>query len=257
MPKIYKYKGEDISEEFVTEGFEQSSFTILDDYIKNTNGLEVAEEKVEKPKDVVEKDATVTSIEPGQASENTELEQVDTSLVSEDPKPRFIEFESGNVVYEDTYLKTKAGKKGYPETFDEYAQAFGTRPKEFDLDEVVIKATSPFEKLPEMKNAWKSRSYNKETGAFEINNFNEELFSQEEETAVEVFRNLYKGSGVEFEEADQITDSFGKEIPEENRLINQIGTEAVVMKVLDPKTKKYIYSKPIELQNDNTEKKKK
>ncbi|MDB4493342.1 hypothetical protein N9216_01880 [Pseudomonadales bacterium] len=173
-------------------------------------------------------------------------------MVSEDPKPRFIEFESGNVVYEDTYLKTKAGKKGYPETFDEYAQAFGTRPKEFDLDEVVIKATSPFEKLPEMKNAWKSRSYNKETGAFEINNFNEELFSQEEETAVEVFRNLYKGSGVEFEEADQITDSFGKEIPEENRLINQIGTEAVVMKVLDPKTKKYIYSKPIELQNDNT-----
>ena len=87
MPKIYKYKGEDISEEFVTEGFEQSSFTILDDYIKNTNGLEVAEEKVEKPKDVVEKDATVTSIEPEQASESTELEQVNTSLVSEDPEP--------------------------------------------------------------------------------------------------------------------------------------------------------------------------
>ena len=29
----YKYEGEDISEEFVTEGFEQSSFTILDEYI--------------------------------------------------------------------------------------------------------------------------------------------------------------------------------------------------------------------------------
>ena len=42
---------------------------------------------MEKPKDVVEKDATVTSIEPEQASENTELEQVDTSLVSEDPDP--------------------------------------------------------------------------------------------------------------------------------------------------------------------------
>jgi hypothetical protein len=113
-------------------------------------------------------------------------------------------------VYEDTYLKTKAGKKGYPETFDEYAQAFGTRPKEFDLDEVVIKATSPFEKLPELKDAWKSRTYNKDKGIFEVNNFNKELFSQEEETAVNVFRNLYKGSGIEFEEADQITDSSGK-----------------------------------------------
>ena len=246
----YKYKGEDISEEFVTEGFENSSFTILDDYISDTNGLEVVEEKVGKTNDVVVKDATVTSIKPEQASENTELEQVDTSLVSEDPKPRFIEFESGNVVYEDTYLKTKAGKKGYPETFDEYAQAFGTRPKEFDLDEVVIKATSPFEKLPELKDAWKSRTYNKDKGIFEVNNFNKELFSQEEETAVNVFRNVYKGSGIEFEEADQITDSSGKEIPIERRFLPQLGTEAVVMKVLDPSTGEYIYSKPIELQNE-------
>ena len=107
----YKYKGEDISEEFVVEGFENSSFTILDDYISNTDGLEVVEEKVGKTSDVAAKGATVTS-SPGQASENMELKQVDTSLVLEDPKPRFIELESGNIVYEDTYLKTKAGKKG-------------------------------------------------------------------------------------------------------------------------------------------------
>ena len=245
----YKYKGEDISEEFVVEGFENSSFTILDDYISNTDGLEVVEEKVGKTSDVAVKGATVTS-SPGQASENMELKQVDTSLVSEDPKPRFIELESGNIVYEDTYLKTKAGKKGYPETFEEYAEAFGTRPKEFDLEEVIIKATSPFEKLPELKDAWKSRTYNKDKGVFEVNNFNKELFNQEEETAVEIFRNLYKGSGIEFEETDQITDSSGKEIPAERRFLPQLGTEAVVMKILDPSTGKYIYSKPIELQND-------
>ena len=84
----YKYKGEDISEEFVTEGFENSSFTILDDYISDTNGLEVVEEKVGKTSGVAVKDATVTSKNPEQASENTELEQVDTSSELEDPKPK-------------------------------------------------------------------------------------------------------------------------------------------------------------------------
>jgi hypothetical protein len=84
----YKYKGEDISEEFVTEGFENSSFTILDDYISDTNGLEVVEEKVGKTSGVAVKDATVTSKNPEQASENTELEQVDTSSELEDPDPK-------------------------------------------------------------------------------------------------------------------------------------------------------------------------
>ena len=82
----YKYKGEDISEEFVVEGFENSSFTILDDYISKTDGLESVEEKVGKTIDVAAKDAVVTS-SPGQASENTELEQVDTSSELEDPDP--------------------------------------------------------------------------------------------------------------------------------------------------------------------------
>ena len=184
----------------------------------------------------------------------TVLDLEDTSSESQELKPRFIEFKSGNVVYEDTYLKTKAGQKGYPATFDEYAEAFGAKPRQFDTEEIVVQATSPFEKLPEFKDAWKSRTYNKDKGAFEVNNFNEELFSQEEETAVNIFRNLYKGSGIEFEETDQITDSSGKEIPVERRILPQLGTEAVFMKIIDPKTGEYIYSKPIELQNEKLNK---
>tara|TARA_B100000768_G_scaffold35175_1_gene33756 strand:- start:1472 stop:9292 length:7821 start_codon:yes stop_codon:yes gene_type:complete len=256
----YKYKGEDISEEFVIEGFENSSFDTLDDYISATDGLQLIEEEEETQdfqNGIAGEDAPVVPVNPSRASiiagvqqEATESPSVDISSESEDPKPRFIELESGNIIYEDTYLKTKAGQKGYPTTFNEYAEAFGTRPKEFDTDEIVVQATSSFEKLPELKNTWKSRTYNKDKGVFEVNNFNKELFGQEEETAVEIFRNLYKGSGIEFEETDQITDSSGEEIPIERRFLPQLGTEAVAMKILDPSTGEYIYSKPIELQND-------
>ena len=94
MSKIYKYKGEDISEEFVTEGFEQSSFTILDDYIANTDGLEVIEEVEDFQNGTVGTDAPVVPATPSRASiiagvepESMELEQVDTSLELEDPEP--------------------------------------------------------------------------------------------------------------------------------------------------------------------------
>ena len=94
MSKIYKYKGEDISEEFVTEGFEQSSFTILDDYITNTDGLEVIEEVEDFQNGTVGTDAPVVPVTPSRASiiagvepESMELEQVDTSLELEDPEP--------------------------------------------------------------------------------------------------------------------------------------------------------------------------
>ena len=97
MSKIYKYKGEDISEEFVTEGFEQSSFTILDDYIANTDGLEVIEEVEDFQNGTVGTDAPVVPATPSRASiiagvepESMELEQVDTSLELEDPEPKRI-----------------------------------------------------------------------------------------------------------------------------------------------------------------------
>ena len=71
----------------------------------------------------------------------TESPSVDTPSESQDPEPRYIEFKSGNIVYEDTYLKTKAGKPGYPATFDEYASAFGSTPKNFSTSVVEIEAT--------------------------------------------------------------------------------------------------------------------
>ena len=85
---MFELEGEQYSLEQVTSAAEQSNMS-LEDYLEEygIKKLEEAVETVGKPKDVVEKDATVTSIKPEQASESMELEQVDTSLVSEDPEP--------------------------------------------------------------------------------------------------------------------------------------------------------------------------
>jgi len=98
----YKYEGEDISEDFVTEGFEQSSFTVLDEYISNTDGLEVVEEEKEKEEEdkkdfqngAAGKDVPVVPVSPSRASiitgvqpEVTELPSVDTSSELQDPDP--------------------------------------------------------------------------------------------------------------------------------------------------------------------------
>ena len=86
---MFELEGEQYSLEQVTSAAEQSNMS-LEDYLEEygIKKLEETVETVEKLKDVVEKDATVTSIEPEQASESTELEQVDTSSVSEDPEPK-------------------------------------------------------------------------------------------------------------------------------------------------------------------------
>ena len=86
---MFELEGEQYSLEQVTSAAEQSNMS-LEDYLEEygIKKLEEAVETVGKPKDVVEKDATVTSIKPEQASESMELEQVDTSLVSEDPEPK-------------------------------------------------------------------------------------------------------------------------------------------------------------------------
>ena len=195
-----------------------------------------------------------------QTATNMALPSVDGSLDSQElnQKPkRYIKFKDGTVVYEDTYME-KAGTKGYPATFDEYAKAFNTTPQEFDSPEIVIKATPSLALLPEMKSAWKTKVYNKEEGVFETSNFNDQLFNQEEEVAVNIFKDLYAGSNIEFEETNKIafatrdtnkTGEFGESafgIP---------GTEAIRMKVKDKKTGEYIYSKPIELEFDNSLKK--
>ena len=171
-------------------------------------------------------------------SEDTSLDAPETA----NDLNRYIEFKSGNVVYEDTYLQDKAGKEGYPSTFDEYAEAFGTTPKQFDTPEIEVEAISSFEKLPELKNAWRSKKYNPETKLFETN-FNQELMGLDEEEAVEMFKNIYKGSGIDFEQADQILDTDMTELDGE-----VLFTDALKMKVLNKDTGEYIYSKPIELQ---------
>ena len=100
MSKKYKYKGEDISEEFVTEGFEQSNFTTLDEYISSTDDLQFIEEDEEENKEnfqngVTGEDAPVVPVNLSRASiiagvqpEATESASVDTSLESEDPEPK-------------------------------------------------------------------------------------------------------------------------------------------------------------------------
>ena len=95
---------------------------------------EQIEEEVDFPTSTVEDaDAVQQPMTASQAEnvalENTELPSVDTSLDSPDPEPRFIEFKGkgnrpGAIVYEDTYLETKAGQPGYPNTFDETTLTF-------------------------------------------------------------------------------------------------------------------------------------
>ena len=85
---MFELEGEQYSLEQVTSAADQSNMS-LDSYLKkyNIKKVEKTVDPVKKQKDVVEKDATVTSIKPEQASENMELKQVDTSLVSQDPDP--------------------------------------------------------------------------------------------------------------------------------------------------------------------------
>ena len=80
---MVKYKLQDGSIIDVTN-YSQDEIDFL--LMQNPEAELVEEEKVGKTSDVAAKGATVTS-SPGQASENTELKQVDTSLVSEDPEP--------------------------------------------------------------------------------------------------------------------------------------------------------------------------
>ena len=105
----YKYEGEDISEDFVTEGFEQSSFTILDEYISNTDGLEVVEEEKEEDKKDFQngaagKDVPVVPVNPSRASiiagvqpGATESTSVNTSSELQEANERFF----GNTPSED------------------------------------------------------------------------------------------------------------------------------------------------------------
>ena len=83
---MVKYKLEDGSIIDVTD-YSQDEIDFLLMQNPEAELIEEEKEKVGKTSDVAAKDAAVTSKNPGQASENTELEQVDTSLVSEDPKP--------------------------------------------------------------------------------------------------------------------------------------------------------------------------
>ena len=84
---MFELDGEQYSLEQVTAAAEQSNMS-LEEYLKeyNIKKLEETVETVGKAGDVVVEDATVTS-SPEQASESTELEQVDISSGLEDPKP--------------------------------------------------------------------------------------------------------------------------------------------------------------------------
>ena len=183
---------------------------------------------------------------------DTELPSVDTSLDSPDPEPRFIEFKGkgdrpGAIVYEDTYLETKAGQPGYPDTFDEYAAAFNTTPQSSSTEEIAIKATSNEKVFESLNNSFKGISYNQDTGGFDSKSLsdldNTGLFEQEEEVSKKTFNKLFTGSGVDFEETD---------IVQEGDVNAVIGSEALRARIKNPETGEYIYSEILELESDGS-----
>ena len=184
------------------------------------------------------------SVDPTVESKDMGSKLVDTSSELQSAKPnRYLKFKGGKVVYEDQYLSKYAGKDGLPASFDDYAKMWKTKPLTFDSPEITVKSKKTEELIPSLKNAWKKREYNKDTEMYEPS-FNDVLLDLDEEEAVEMFRSAYKGSGIEFEESNQIFDKKkGKELDSE-----VLFTDAVRMKILDKKTGEYIYSKPIELQ---------
>lgn len=207
--------------------------------------------------DAAEGAATVSGPKQ-EAPEDTEYkpENISSDLPKSKPN-RYIEFKN-TVVYEDEYLETKAGKPGYPETFDEYAAAFKTKPKSFSAEEVVVDTTSSKEKIEDLKSVTKATYYNDETGKFESKAFNEELSNVEEETAVKIYGNLFAGSGIDFVETNAQKEGFKGGGPGlmygagETVDLTDLGLEAIKARILNPETGEYVYSEDLEFESDGS-----
>lgn len=197
--------------------------------------------------DVVQQPMTASQVE-NVVPEDTELPSVDTSLDSPDPEPRFIEFKGkgdrpGAIVYEDTYLETKAGQPGYPDTFDEYAAAFNTTPQSSSTEEIAIKATSNEKVFESLNNSFKGIDLSEKTSSFDFNPGNTKIYNQEEEVNKKIFNKLFTGSGVDFEETDIVQGGDVNAV---------IGSEALRARIKNPETGEYIYSEILELESDGS-----
>ena len=180
--------------------------------------------------------------------EDADLPSVDTSLDSPDPAPRFIQFKSkgdkpGAVVYEDTYLETKAGQPGYPDTFDEYAAAFNTTPQNSSTEEIAIKATSNEKVFESLVSTPLGIGLNKKTNNLDLNLGDTKIYNQEEEVVRPTLNKLFEGSGVDFEETD---------IVQEGDVNAVLGSEALRARIKNPETGEYIYSEILELESDGS-----
>ena len=178
----------------------------------------------------------------------TESPSVDTSLDSPDPEPRFIEFKGkgdrpGAIVYEDTYLETKAGQPGYPDTFDEYAAAFNTTPQSSSTEEIAIKATSNEKVFESLNNSFKGVDLSEKTSSFDLNPGNTKIYNQEEEVVRPTLNKLFEGTEVDFVETD---------IVQEGDVNAVIGSEALRARIKNPETGEYIYSEILELESDGS-----
>ena len=258
---MYIYDGSKYTEEEIQNAADKAGLSLEEYTSKNnitfeeevTEVTEVKAEEVDFPTSTVEDaDAVQQPMTASQAEyvepEDTELAPVDTSLDSQDPNPRFIEFKGkgnrpGAIVYEDTYLKTKAGQPGYPDTFDEYATAFDTTPQSSSTEEIAIKATSNEKVFESLTNAAQGISYNKNTGNFDSDSSNTGLFKQEEEVSKKTFNKLFTGSGVDFEETDIIQEGDVNAV---------LGSEALRARIKNPETDEYIYSEILELESDGS-----
>ena len=135
---MYEYEGFLYTLEQI-QGYADKNKTSLEDFISKKGIKKIEEEKDKKDpnfqKDTVESADAVSEKTPAQ--EGAALVSEDTSLESQSNN-RYIEFKNGQIVYEEDYLEDFAGNKNYPETFDEYAKSFKTKPKSFDASDVEI-----------------------------------------------------------------------------------------------------------------------
>ena len=182
----------------------------LDEYLKKYNIKEIQNttDPVGKKKDPSEKDANA-----GQEVEVTASDS-ENGLLESPGKDRYIKFKSGKIVYEDDYLKNFAGTENYPETFDEYAKAFGTKPKSFDSNIVEIQS-EPYTSSLNLK------KYNKIRSSFGYKPVSEEQYNkvvknkvttEEQEGVTDFLEEIIPGSKYSDEISDEVVDIYNAKI---------------------------------------------
>ena len=211
---MFEWKGKKYSHEQVAQ-LASSLGLSLDEYLKKYNVKKIQDttDPVGKKTDPSEKDASAGQEVEAMAS------NLEDGLLESPGKDRYIKFKSGKIVYEDDYLKNFAGTENYPETFDEYAKAFGTKPKSFDADVKPAYITG-------------------ETFKYDISaSVDDEFYNLETDEAVELLDVKFKGSGI------QVEGDVKPYVAQKER--DKVSNSLIKLKIKDPKTDEIYESKTI------------